>query len=115
MSTGLYLLSAGFVNLPPASTNLHPSWQQLVLISSQLQYFWLRKKPIPFLLQSVARQVHLLTSKCLTPSTTVSIIFSFARLNFFSRSSVQTNPDTHESGFNRCLKSSTQRQLRYIE
>ena len=79
--TGLYLLSTGLVNLPPARISFHPPWQQSGRRSVHSHHFFIKKNPNPCLLQSVARQVGLEISKLLTPSCTASTIFSLAASN----------------------------------
>ena len=105
-STGLYHDSAGLVNLPPANTNFHPSLQHLGWISRQSHHFWSKKNPMSCLLQSVARQVFLFTSKYLTPLVTAFTISSLARSNFSTNWSSHMKPSDQVSGFSRCLNCS---------
>ena len=105
-STGEYLDSASLVNLPQAKTSFQPSTLHLGWSWSHSHHFWRRKNPIPCLLQSVARQVCLPTSKCLTPSVTALMISPFANSNFSFSSSVHLKSVDHVSGFSKCLKGS---------
>ena len=69
----------------------------------QLHSFWSRVKPIPCLLQSVARQVTFPMSKVLTPCSTASMIHSLDLSNESCRSWVHRKS---ELGFSKLRKGS---------
>ena len=93
-SIGAYLVSASLQNLDPAKTSFHPSGQQTGALSiEQEQYFCNKRKPIPCLLQSGARQVTLSRSNVDTPSLTKSVIILLDSTNAFCRDPFQVNSD----------------------
>lgn len=74
---GAYLDSAECVNLLPTSVIFHPSLQQNRSFEGQGPCFWNSQNPMPYLDQSVARQVGLFLSKILTPvwiSSTIAVL-----------------------------------------
>ena len=90
-TTGEYLDSAGLVNLDPANTRDQPSLQQVGVRMVQLHCFCSKQKPMPVLLQSVAKQVTFPMSKVFTPSSTALMIISLELLKVSCSSCVQQN------------------------
>ena len=83
---GAYLDSASEQNLLPAKTSFQPSGQQTgALFNWHLQCFCSKRKPIPSLLQSGARQVILLMSNEAMPSLTRFMITCLDSMNASSR------------------------------
>ena len=85
-SIGAYLLSTSIQNLLPANIRCHPSGQQMGALSvAHEQCFCNRRKPIPSLLQSGARQVMRFFSKVAMPFRTRSTMTCLEYWNAASR------------------------------